>query len=80
MKICVRLCAMNYGTGYIRMFMHCRMELRLTTGMAVQKCLTRHVRMKEEFVFMEKRQMNRFRLWEQELNHDEGGEQCISTR
>ena len=48
--------------------MHYKMELRLTMEIAVQKCLTQHVRMKEEFVFMEKWQMNRFRLWEQEHN------------
>ena len=40
---------------------------------AVQKCLMRHVRMKEEFVFTEKWQMNRIQLREQELNHA-GGE------
>ncbi len=40
--------------GYILLFMHYRMELRLTMEIAVQKCLTQHVRMKEEFVFMEK--------------------------
>ena len=68
LKICARLCAMNYGTVSIRLFMHYRMELRLIMEIAVQKCLTRHVRMKEEFVFMEKWQMNRFRLWEQEHN------------
>ena len=54
MKICARLCAMNYGTAYTRLFMHYRTELRLTMEIAVQKCLTQHVRMKEEFVFMEK--------------------------
>ncbi len=54
MKICVRLCATNYGTVFIRLFMHYRMELRLTMEIAVQKCLMQLVRMKEEFVFMEK--------------------------
>ena len=54
MRICARLCAMNYGTEYIRLFMHYRMELRLTMEIAVQKSLMQHVRMKEEFVFMEK--------------------------
>ena len=54
LKICAHLCAMNYGTGYIRSFMHYRMELRLTMEIAVQKCLMDHVRMKEGFVFMEK--------------------------
>ena len=46
---------MNYGTVYILLFMHYRMELRLTMEIAVQKYLMQHVRMKEEFVFMEKR-------------------------
>ncbi len=55
MKICAHLCAMNYGTVYIRLFMHYRMELHLTIEIAVQKRLMQHVRMKEEFVFMEKR-------------------------
>ena len=55
MKICARRCATNYGTVSIRLFMHYRMELRLTMEIAVQKCLMPHVRMKEEFVFMEKR-------------------------
>ena len=73
MRICARLCAMNYGTEYIRLFMHYRMELRLTMEIAVQKCLTQHVRMKEEFAFMEKWQMNRFQLRVQELNHAGGG-------
>jgi len=54
LKICARLCAMNYGTVYIRLFMHYRMELRLTMEIAVQKSLIQHVRMKEECVFMEK--------------------------
>ena len=54
LKICARLCATNYGTVYILLFMHYRMVLRLTMEIAVQKCLTQHVRMKEEFVFMEK--------------------------
>ncbi len=45
---------MNYGTVYIRLFMHYRMELRLTMEIAAQKCLMQHVRMKEEFLFMEK--------------------------
>ena len=57
MKIYARLCAMNYGTGYIRSFMHYRMDLRLTMEIAVQKSLMQHVRMKEEFVFMEKWQI-----------------------
>ena len=73
MKICARLCAMNYGTAYTRLFMHYRTELRLTMEIAVQKCLTQHVRMKEEFVFMEKWQINRFQLQEQELNYAGGG-------
>ena len=73
MKICARRCAMNYGTVYIRLFMHYRMELRLTMEIAVQKCLIQHVRMKEEFVFMEKWQINRFQLREQELNYAGGG-------
>ena len=80
MKICAHLCAMNYGTGYIRSFMHYRMELRLTMEIAVQKSLMQHVRMKEEFAFMEKWQMNRFRLREQELNHAEGGMKWLNTR
>ena len=54
LKICTHLCAMNYETGYIRSFMHYRMELRLTMEIAVQKSLMQHVRMKEEYVFMEK--------------------------
>ena len=54
LKICARLCAMNCGTVSIRMSMHYRMELHLTMEIAVQRCLTQHVRMKEEFVFMEK--------------------------
>ncbi len=62
MKICARLCAMNYGTVYIRLFMHYRMEQRLTMEIAAQKCSMQHVRMKEEFVFMERWQINRFRL------------------
>ena len=73
LKICAHLCAMNYGTGYIRSFMHYRMELCLTMEIAVQKCLMQHVRMKEEFVFMEKWQINRFQLRELELNYA-GGE------
>ncbi len=40
---------------------------------AVQKCLMQHVRMKEEFVFMEKWKINRFQLREPELNYA-GGE------
>ena len=40
---------------------------------AVQKCLTRDVRMKEELGFMEKWQINRFQLRELELNYA-GGE------
>ena len=40
---------------------------------AVQKCLMQHVRMKEEFVFMEKCQIYRFQLRELELNYS-GGE------
>ena len=39
LRICAHLCAMNYGTGYIRSFMHYRMELRLTMEIAVQKSL-----------------------------------------
>ena len=74
MKTYVRLCAMNYGTGYIRLFMHYRMELRLTMETVVQKSLMQPARMKEEFVFMEKWHMNRFRLCEQEQNHAGGGE------
>ena len=35
--------------------MRCRTELLLIMEIAVQKCLMPHVRMKEEFVFMEKR-------------------------
>ncbi len=34
-----------------------------------QKCLIQPVRKKEEFVFMEKWQINRFQLWEQELRY-----------
>jgi hypothetical protein len=49
------------------------MELRLTMEIAVQKCLMQHVRMKEEFVFMEKWQINRFQLRELELIYA-GGE------
>ena len=73
MKICARLCAMNYGTVYIRLFMHYRTGLRLTVEIAAQKCLMQHVRMKEEFVFMEKWQINRFQLRKLELNYA-GGE------
>ena len=61
------------GLLYIRSFMHYRMELCLTMEIAVQKCLMQHVRMKEEFVFMEKWQINRFQLQELELNYA-GGE------
>ena len=63
---------MNYGTVYIRLFMLYRMELRLTMEIAVQKCLIQYVRMKEEFVFMEKQQINRFQLREQERNNAGG--------
>ena len=45
----------------------------MTMELAVQKCLMRHVRMKEEFVFMEKWQINRSRLWERERNDAGGG-------
>ena len=55
MKICARLCVMNYGISYIPRSMRCRTELLLIMEIAVQKCLMSHVRMKEEFVFMEKR-------------------------
>ena len=54
MKICARLCAMNYGTVFILLFMHYRTGLHLTVEIAAQKCLMQHVRMKEEFAFMEK--------------------------
>ena len=63
----------SYFDHYIRSFMNYRMELRLTMEIAVQKCLMQHVRMKEEFVFMEKWQINRFQLRELELNYA-GGE------
>ena len=58
MKTCARPCAMNYGTGFIRSFMHYRMELRLTMEIAAQKCLMQRVRMREEFVFTEKWQIS----------------------
>ena len=73
MKTCARPCAMNYGTGYIRLFMPYRTALRLTMEIAAQKCLMQHVRMREEFVFTEKWQISRLPLWEQERNHA-GGE------
>jgi hypothetical protein len=55
LKICARLCVMNYEISYIPRSMRCRTELLLIMEIAVQKCLMPHVRMKEEFVFMEKR-------------------------
>ena len=45
---------MNYGTVFILLFMHYRTGLHLTVEIAAQKCLMQHVRMKEEFAFMEK--------------------------
>ena len=70
--LCPPLCHELWNSIYPFVYAY-RMELRLTMEIAVQKSLIQHVRMKEEFAFVEKWQMNRFRLREQELNHAEGG-------
>ena len=55
---------MNYGITYILRSMHCIMERHSIMGKVVQKNLMLNVRMREEFVFMERLQIDKFRFVE----------------